>query len=339
MDSVALESSRRIALVEATNIGLTTVGELASEVTSIASKQLRSHPAVTARRATLLRHRILGLLDGPQPPPDRAELYLLAGQLSRLLAHCSKDLAHFESATVHGRLSLAFGQAIGHKGLIAWARGMQALIAFWLRRPLEAQAYVSDGLAHVSTGTTASWLRGIEARSLASTGRGAAAERAIEQSSAARSQRVPDDMCEILGGASGYSQAKAAYYATNALCWAGLTDRAVDRAHEALRLYSTATAAERSITGEATVRTDLAILWSGAGDLESAAEVLEPVFELETDYRTAGLRQQLSRVRVVAARSRSRGAGLVERIDDWCSRATAPSAERSQWHAAGTLAE
>ena len=97
--------------------------------------------------------------------------------------------------------------------------------------------------------------------------------------------------------------------------------------------------AERSITGEATVRTDLAILWSGAGDLESAAEVLEPVFELETDYCTAGLRQQLSRVRVVAARGRSRGAGLVERIDDWCSRATAPSAERSRWHAAGTLAE
>jgi hypothetical protein len=83
------------------------------------------------------------LLEWTRRTEQEDDLHLLIGQACGLLASVSFDLGNRDAATEQARSAWIYGRHIGHHGLCAWARGMQALVAYWSGRPLESLCQAS----------------------------------------------------------------------------------------------------------------------------------------------------------------------------------------------------
>ncbi|MFY1686168.1 hypothetical protein ACN265_32110 [Micromonospora sp. WMMD730] len=92
-----------------------------------------------------LRVRVLAAeaLQRTGRPHQQQELYLVIAQAAALLASASADLSLWASAMQYARAADAYGEIIGHSGVRAYARGMQATVAYWTGRYDDAVRYAS----------------------------------------------------------------------------------------------------------------------------------------------------------------------------------------------------
>jgi hypothetical protein len=288
-------ASQFIAAAEG-GIGPGTLEQLRDDVTALATSYL-SQP-VTALLAPLAetQEAVFSQLEARQRPDRAADLYLLAGVVSALLAKVSQDLGRPRDAMTQARTAYVCADNAGHPGLRAWSRGLQSLITYWGGRPGDGARYARLGADELGSGagSVAAWLPCLEARAWALVGNSGEAVAAVERAQDARAAHASDDLDEI-GGLFSFSTAKQRYYAAGTFVHLDNgASRACEEATEALQLYDAGV--DPSYSDAAGTRAELALSRVIATEVEGAGEALAPVLELAPERRITGIVASTGRV-------------------------------------------
>jgi hypothetical protein len=282
------------ATADETNIGRDALSSLRDEAARLAEAYPREPLSVLLPDLASFQDDTLTLLEGRQPPEFTRDLYVLASLGSGMLAKANHDLRNPREAMVHARLAYQCATNAGHNALRAWVRGIESLIKYWAGQPREAREYALSGLEIPEvTGTARVWLHALQGRAEAVLGDAAAADSAVGLGEAARERVQPDDL-DNLGGICTFPVERGLYYAADAgvvlplqLSDSPLASRAGGYAEAAIRTY--ATTADPSFGDQAGAHAALAIARIRGGDVDGAAEALEPVLSLPPAMRINGV--------------------------------------------------
>ncbi|MQA25274.1 MAG: hypothetical protein GEU94_07350 [Micromonosporaceae bacterium] len=288
----AHESSRHAAEVGG-GVSSLSVEQVRAEVWGLARRFSATPPLLLLSEARRARDLAYAVLDRTRRPTQTGDLYLAAGQLCGLMAVASFDLAVWDAAAEQARAAHVYAELVDHRGLRAWSRGTQALIAYWTGRPRQALVHIEAGLCDAAVGSAHTRLRCIEARAWSHIGGDprrttdalCAADAALE-SDAAR-----DDLHDEVGGEFGWGPSRHAACAGTALLAAGNARGAADRGREALRLLP-----EDPYGGLVAERAhiDLAAAELALGHLEAAEAQLRSVWDVPVAQRRHGLTDRLA---------------------------------------------
>lgn len=325
----AHESSEHAGMAASTSIDDTTIEQLHAD----AAKAARNYATESALRSYLeakrIRNLAMGLLERTTRPAQLNDLYLIAGEACALLATAMFDLGYHDEAEEQSRAAFMYGTHIGHPSLRTWARGTQALIAYWSGRPQAALEPAAQALALAPAGTPTVRIQAIRARAYSYLNNG---QQAAVAAHAARAEleagHAPNDLHDVIGGEFSFSAGRLARCLGSAYVQLEQADPAVAEAEAALEFYRAPPERKRWPKVEAEAVIDLACAYLLLGDVGSADEVLEDVFDLEIGHRIQGVTQRLLHVRRVLVRPQLvqiRAAGeLGERIEDFVVTAPQP---------------
>jgi hypothetical protein len=230
------------------------------------------------------------LLERTRRPHQTRDLYFVAGQLCALMTAASFDLAAWEAAIEQARAAYVYGDLIDHRGLRAWARGDQALIAYWRGDPQRAVALAEAGLSDAPPGVPEARLRCIAARGWSHMGDPVRTRRAIAAADEARTATASSDDLHDVGGELAWGPSRHAACAGSALLQVGDAVEAADRIHDALDLLPGdqhgGLMAERAYC-------DLAAAELARRQLDAAIDTLSPVWRLPITQRRHGVTGRL----------------------------------------------
>ena len=322
VQAAAHQSSAHAEWAEASNVGEATLEQLDANVRSIATDYVHVPPLPMFAEMLRVRDRVYWLLAGRQKPAATARLHLLAGMLCGLLANVSTDLGYRDAAAEQARAAWAYGDIIGHNGLRAWTRGMQALIEYWSGRPQHAVRLAQSAGRFADSATALVRVHSIEARAWSLLGDPREASRCLDAASDARGSVTDDDeLHDEVGGVFGFADTKNCCYAGAAFIHLGQADAALAATSRAVELYAAGPAAQRSYGAESLARVDMAMAYLLKRRLDGAADSLAPVLAIPAGLRIAQLADRLADVRVRLADPEFRGArearALRDRIDDF----------------------
>ncbi len=322
VQAAAHESSVHAEWAEASNVGEATLEQLDADVRRIATDYVHVPPLPMFAEMLRVRDRIYWLLAGRQKPAATTHLHLLAGMLCGLLANVSTDLSYRDAAAEQARAAWAYGDIIGHNGLRAWTRGMQALIEYWSGRPQHAVRLAQSAGRFADSATAFVRLHSIEARAWSLLGDAQEASRCMGAASDARgSVTGGDDLHDEISGVFGFADTKNYCYTGAAFIHLGQADAALVATSRAVELYAAGPAAQRSYGAESLARVDMAVAYLLKRRLDGAADSLAPVLAIPAGLRIAQLSDRLADVRVRLARPEFSGArearSLRDRIDDF----------------------
>ena len=322
----AHESSEHAGFVASRSLEPITLEQLHDNVIQIARQYAHTPPLHVYGDAKRVRNRGFELLEWTRRIEQEDDLYLLIGHACGLLASVSFDLGNRDAATEQARSAWIYGKHIGHHGLCAWARGMQALIAYWSGRPLEALRLVGEAQEYAPPGTPLVRLRCIEARAWAHLGDRAETTRAIQAAQDAREQAPGrDDLHDGIAGEFGFDQARQARCNGSAYLELGAAEPAIVETRRAIDLFAALPPEQRWFKVEVQAHTDLSAAHLLDSELDGAREALVPVFAVPPELRVEGLTQRLGRVRALLIRSPARRSQearqLGERIEDFIANA------------------
>ncbi|RKS68122.1 hypothetical protein BZB76_6366 [Actinomadura pelletieri DSM 43383] len=294
---------------ESCNVGPEGIDQLRDDVARVASAYpQRPLPELLGELAEL-QEVTFGLLEGRQRPRHTAELYLLAGVLSGMLAKASHDLGDPHSALTQARTAFICADNIGHDGLKAWTAGLRSMISYWASRPNDAVRYAEQGAesAAAASGTASVWLPAQEARAWGLLGNAERCRAAIQRAKEAREAAGRDELDE-LGGIMTFPTPRQLYYAADASIWLpGAEEHAAQQAEAAIDAYQRAADVDQSFSDEAGARTDLALARAAQSDVEGAADALEDVLDLPVDQRIEGIVASVRRVHRILREPRLQG--------------------------------
>jgi hypothetical protein len=316
----------------------TTLEQLHVEVTRLAHTYAATPPVVMFAQLRRARNLTYRMLERTRRPAQISDLYLIAGQLSGLMAAASYDLGHPDAAAEQARAAFTYGQIIDHNTLRAWARATLSMIALWSGRPREGVTHAQAGLEHVTAGDTAVRLHALAGRCWALAGSQTRAMDAVHAADDARqSDDGADEFADGIGGEFVFGPAR------HALCL-GATYLALDQpvqaaAHTqaALALYESGPVEQRAIGGIHGARVDLAMAHAiGAdldtvrdADLDAVLDAVGPTLALEAEHRTNRLNARLHQLRSHLAGFRFRGSlqadRLADEIEEFMAAASGPS--------------
>ncbi|WP_346049870.1 hypothetical protein [Actinomadura chokoriensis] len=294
---------------EGSNVGQEGIDQLRDDVARLASAYpQRPLPELLGELAEL-QDVTLGLLEGRQRPRETAELYLLAGVLSGMLAKASHDLGDPRSAMTQARTAFICADNIDHDGLKAWTSGLRSMISYWAGRPNDAVRYAQQGgdAAAATHGTASVWLPAQEARGWGLLGDADRCRAAIQRAQEAR-ERVEHDELDDLGGIMTFPVPRQLYYAADASIWLpGAEEETEQQAEAAIDAYLRAEDLDRSFSDEAGARADLALARAVQNDVEGAAEALSDVLDLPVTQRIEGIVTSVKRVHRLLSEPRLQG--------------------------------
>jgi len=312
----AHEGSEHAERVERRGIGEATLEQFRADVTSLSVQYLTGDAFALFTEMRRVRNRILEALGRRQWPRDAAELYLLAGCLSALMAAAATNLGYPQAAEELTRAGWAYAAIIDHRPLMARLRLCAAYAAYWNGRPGRSADLATDGLEYLADGQNAAHLHLFAGLAAARRGDADRARRAIAAACDARDREHHDELLEI-GGEFGFSRATQSYYAGFVLSEAGL-DAAAGELEQATGLYAAGPGPgeQHSRRCQMLAHTDLAITRLRAGALDAAITALEPVLALPPGERTAVEGQRLSVVRAELAHPVYRGSPGARALDE-----------------------
>jgi transcriptional regulator with XRE-family HTH domain len=291
-----LESLRLTLRVEGPAGGPGTHEQLELAVRHYAGVYWAMPPAVLFHEVHQCRQLVGALLDQPQPERHARHLHLIAGWLSALLGNLSFHLGDYTAARTHLGSARRLGEAAGHRGLIAWVRGAQSMVALYdgrvqdaLRIARQGQAFAPGPLARAQL---ASWG---EARALARMGDRRGVLEAIARGSRAI-QSSQDDQSP--GGVFSFSAGEFEQYCGSACLWLGLPKQAKQHVERALELRDTAAA-------KAMARLDLAAAQRQLGYPAEASQIAMAVLEMPGDYLIDPILRRASELSVALGPHRS----------------------------------
>lgn len=312
----AHEGSEHAERAEQRGIGEATLEQFRADVIQLSLAYLTGEPFGLFTEMRRVRNRILEALGRRQWPRDAAELYLLAGCLSALMAAAATNLGYPQAAGELTRAGWAYATIIDHRPLMARLRLCAAYAAYWGGHPEQSAGLARSGLEHLADGQGAALLHLFAGLASARLGDAGAARQAIAAARAARDREHRDELLEI-GGEFGFSRATQSYYAGFVLSEAG-DDGAAGELERAIGLYAAGPGPgeQHSRKCQMLARTDLAIVRLRAGALDAAVTALEPVLALPPGERTAVEGQRLAVVRAELARPAYRGSALARGLDE-----------------------
>lgn len=290
----AHESSRHAAQADG-GVSEANIELVQAEVWRLARRYAELPPLILLAEARRARDLAYAALDRTRRPAQTADLYLAAGQLCGLMAVASFDLAVWDAAAEQARAAHVYAELVGHAGLRSWARGTQALLAYWTGRPRQALVHIEGGLDRAPTGAAEARLRCIEARAWSHLGghadRVTEALRAADGAQTADQHR--DDLHDEIGGEYGWGPSRHAACASTALLAIGDANGAVDRARIALQCLpadpSGSLVPERA-------HIDIAAAELALGNLEAADRNLQSVWLVPVPQRRHSLTDRLAQV-------------------------------------------
>jgi hypothetical protein len=330
MEMTLIMAARRArqfsATADSTNVGPDSLSQLRDEAARLADAYPSEPLAVLLPDLVQLQDDTLTLLEGRQPPEYTRDLYVVAGLASGMLAKASHDMRDPQTAMTHARLAWQCASNAGHDPLRAWVRGVESLIKYWAGQPREAREYARAGLdVAAATGTVRVWLHALQGRAEAALGDASAALGAIQQAAGAR-ERVQEDDLDSLGGICRFPVERELYYAADSgvvipaqLAGSPLGKRAAGYAEQAIGAY--ATTAAPSFGDQAGSHAALAIARVRAGEIDGAAEAIDPVLALPPAMRINGVVScavAVHRELVAAAGASSAASVTQEAIEAFC---------------------
>jgi hypothetical protein len=286
----------------------TTLEQLHAEVVRLAHCYATTPPMVMFAQLKRARDLAYLMLERTRRPAQIADLYLVAGQLSGLMAGASYDLGQPDAASEQARAALTYGQVIDHNTLRAWARATLSMIAFWSGRPSAGVVHAQAGLEHATTGDAAARLHAVAARSWALTGSRDEALAALRATDDARaSTAAADDLAGSIGGEFVFGPARQELSAGATFLALDEPVRAANHAAAALGFYESGPSEQRAIGGVHGARVDLAIARALGGDVDGVLDAVGPTLRLAAEHRTSRLNARLHRLRGHLASPRLRG--------------------------------
>ena len=327
----AHEGSEHAEQVERRGIGEATLEQFHADTASLAVQYLTGETFASFTEMRRVRNRILEALGRRQWPRDAAELYLLAGALSALMAAAAVNLGYPQAAEELTRAGWAYAAIIDHRPLMARLRLCAAYAAYWSGRPGRSADLARSGLGFLSDGQTAAQLHLFGGLDAARRGDAAGARQAIAAARDARDREHHDELLEI-GGEFGFSRATQAYYAGFLLAEAARGSKprgpeprgpeqgpeAADELEQAIALYAVGPGPgeQHSRRCRMLAHTDLAIARLRAGALDAAIAALEPVLALPPGERTAVQGRRLAVLRAELAHPVYRGSAQARGLDE-----------------------
>ncbi len=275
--AVAEESSDRVAADAGRLVPSSRIEQLHLDVQRLARRYSRVPPLAFLAETRHVRDQAHRLARRTCRPGQLTELYVVTGQACALMSVASFDLAVWPAAIEQAHAAFIFAEMADDRGLQAWARGMQGLIANWCGRPQEAAQLVSAGLVLASPGTARARLHCISARAWSQLGAEGKTREAI--TAADRERELiggggDDNLHDRIAGEFGWGPARQAMCTASALLRIGDPDRAAERAAEAIRLHP---ADQTGSLVDMTARVDLAHAELARGRLDAAEEALARV--------------------------------------------------------------
>ncbi len=316
----AHEGSEHAGRVEQRGIGEATLEQFRADVTSLSVHYLTGETFALFMDMRRVRNRVLEALDRRQWPRDAAELYLLAGCLSALMAAAAVSLGYPQAAEELTRAGWAYATIIDHRPLMARLRLCAAHAAYWGGHPRQAASLAASGLEYVADGQNAAQLHLYGGLARARLGDAAGAGLAIGAARDARERDHRDELLEI-GGEFGFSRAAQSYYAgfvlAEAARGAGSGGQAATELESATSLYGLGPGPgeHHSRRCQMLAHTDLAIVRLRSGALDAAITALQPVLTLRPGERTAVQAQRLSALRAELAHPIFRGSAQARELD------------------------
>ena len=315
----AHEGSEHAERAEQRGIGEATLEQFRADVVSLSAQYLTGETFELFLAMRRVRNRIAEALGRRQWPRDAAELYLLAGCLSALMAAAATNLGYPEAAEELIRSGSAYATIIGHRPLMARLRLCAAYAAYWNGRPRDSAELARAGLQFLAGGQSTAQLHlfaGLAAARLGDAGSGA---RAIAAARAARERDQPergDELLEI-GGEFGFSRATQLYYAGFILSESGRGEAARELENAVARYEAGPGPGEQhSRKCEMLARAELALARLRAGALDAAADALAPVLALAPATRTAVQGQRLSVIGAELAQPIYRGSAPARELGE-----------------------
>ncbi|WP_235944773.1 hypothetical protein [Verrucosispora sioxanthis] len=258
-----------------------------------------------------------------------ADLYIIIGQGTSLMASTAFDLGHWNESAALARAATQYADLAGHASLKAWTYGLQMTLANWRNEPDAALSYFARAMRAAPEGEPRLRLRYIASRSHALLGDSASVAAVLEAARRDRdsAESQPDELSTSIGGEFAFGDARAA--ACAAAAWLDLCngEQAAKYARDALRVYESLPAARQPYSQINGTHIDVAAAHLYMRDKDGAAETLRTVLDLPPQKRNVSLTGRLSRIERLLGEAPWNGdaeAGqLAERISVWLSETSA----------------
>jgi transcriptional regulator with XRE-family HTH domain len=287
--------------------------QLQERIVTLASSYMTQSVEMVAPEAYSISRDAQALIPGQRSTGAKADLLVVVSRSLALLANTAMDTGNHSAAADHAEAAARIASRVGHGGIEAWSRGLQASNAFWAGDFAGSLRIAATALPSASHGTTGVFLASLLARAAGRVGDRSALDFALAAADRARDAAREDE----IDGVFGFSEAKQHLYAASG--YLGLREdprRALAHAQDALALYSTSHT--RSVGDEAGARIDVATAHLRLGEFDGAIEALSPVLELPVEMRVASIVTRLGRIRRefrAAGSNTADASAAVERID------------------------
>lgn len=240
-----------------------------------------------------LRDTVYTQLDRTHKPLQKAELYLVAGQVCGLLSSVSWDLGQLGASAEQARAAHTYGSVIDHPSLQAWARALQVTTMFWSGHPRSAVTTAARAIEVAPSGTAKARLHSVHARSLAMIGARGEVYAELAAASDELDRAGNDSFLDEIGGELAFDRARRGLCAGASFVALSDGDQAEREAEDAVVLFAAIPEEERWAAGAISARVDLGAARALRGDLAGAQHALIPVFTLAPARRTEAIAQRL----------------------------------------------
>ena len=275
----------------------------------------RQPPRLLLAELIRLRDEVILQLGRTNKPRQKAELYLIAGEVCGLLASVAFDLGRPDTAEELARAAYTYGEIIDHPSLTTWARALTMSVLLWGGQYREVVTVGTHALEQAPIGTPRVRLYAVRARALAHLGAATEVVADLNASAAELDRAGNDDLMDGTGGELGFDRSRRALCAGAAYVALREGDRGQIEAQAALEAFAEQPTATRWRAGELAAHVDLATARALLGDLAGAETAVADVFALAPEHRTEALTQRLGSLgRLVAAHPAYRGAVETTRI-------------------------
>ena len=234
----AHEGSEHAERAEQRGIGEATLEQFRADVTSLSVQYMTGEAFGLFMEMRRVRNRILEALDRRQWPRDAAELYLLAGCLSALMAAAATNLGYPRAAEELTRAGWAYATIIDHRPLMARLRLCAAYAAYCDGRPQQSANLARSGLEYLADGQNAAQLHLFGGLASARLGDAGNAHASIAAARDASDRDHHDELLEIGGGSASTGPPSPTTRAL-ILSEAAASDPAVAELEGAIGLYAT----------------------------------------------------------------------------------------------------
>lgn len=251
---------------------------------------------MTGRR---LRDQARQLAERTRKPSVLADLYVVIGQATALMASTAFDLGHWNESAAMALASTKYATIAGHSSLEAWTYGLQMTLANWRNEPDAALMYLNRGMRVAPAGEPRFRLRYIAARSYALIGEAGAVADVLADAELDRidADGRTDELSASVGGEFAFGHGRAAACAAAAWLDLGNGEEVVRYAEMALSSYEALPSFRQPYSQLSGAQIDIAAGRLHMNELDGAREALRGVLSLPPNKRNVSLTGRVGRVR------------------------------------------